>query len=124
MGQQLKYPQRMLAGAAQVRELQDIMGYPSTQTMLEMVDRNLLLTCPVTRADLQVAENVYGPNLGALKGKTVRRAPVAVDTGISLVPPEILSRLTLPLPQISSMSIRYPFSSPSHIILNLGPLLT
>jgi hypothetical protein len=46
--------------------------------------------CPVTKADVQAAENIFGPNLGSLKGKTVRRANDHVLTGIDPMPSEIM----------------------------------
>jgi hypothetical protein len=47
--------------------------------------------CPVTRADIQAAEDIFGPNLGSLKGKTVRRPNPHVAMGVDPKPREILN---------------------------------
>jgi hypothetical protein len=52
-------------------------GRPSTKDLLRIVDNNLLPNCPITRRDVLVVEKIFGPDLGSLKGKTVRRAPQA-----------------------------------------------
>jgi hypothetical protein len=59
------------------RKIQIMTGRPSTKDLLRIVDNNLLPNCPITRRDLLVAEKIFGPDLGSLKGKTVRRAPQA-----------------------------------------------
>ena len=46
--------------------------------------------CSITRGDVIAAEDIFGPNLGALKGKTVSRPGQHVRTGIDPVPHEIL----------------------------------
>lgn len=66
-----------------------MIGRPSTKTFLSIVNKNQLKNCPVTEIDILNAEKLYGPNIGSLKGKTVRRPgdPVSrvhtnVDRGI------------------------------------------
>ena len=46
--------------------------------------------CPVTKADVKAAEDIYGPNLGALKGKTVARPNPHVPAGVDHVPTSIM----------------------------------
>ena len=46
---------------------------PSLQKYIDIVERNLLPNCPVTKQDIITAENIFGPHLGILKGKTVRK---------------------------------------------------
>jgi hypothetical protein len=47
--------------------------------MESILDNNLLLDCPVTRKDMSRAEEIFGPDLVSLKGKTVRRTPGHVN---------------------------------------------
>ncbi|KAG7357183.1 hypothetical protein IV203_001871 [Nitzschia inconspicua] len=47
--------------------------------------------CPITSRDVTIADNVYGPNLGSLKGKTTRRPVPSVSNRNDPVPPPILA---------------------------------
>ena len=49
-----------------------------------------LRDCPVKRADIAVAKDIFGPNLGALKGKTAWWPNPHVAMGVDGVPPEII----------------------------------
>ena len=44
----------------------------SLQDFKEMIKNNLILNCPVTLDDIERASKMYGANIAALKGKTVR----------------------------------------------------
>jgi hypothetical protein len=39
---------------------------------MTLLENNLLQNCPITKTDILAAEDIFGPNLGSLKGKTVR----------------------------------------------------
>jgi hypothetical protein len=57
--------------ATLARNLQNIIGRPLARSFLNIVEKNLLKDCPVTREDALAAEDIFGPNVGSLKGKTV-----------------------------------------------------
>ena len=78
--------------ALRARELQVTMGRPSTATFVEVLKNNGILNCPVTPADVEAAEQIFGPDIGSLKGKTTRRNPPIVDSPITSVPTTILER--------------------------------
>jgi hypothetical protein len=59
--------------ATLARKLQNITGRPSARSFLNIVEKNLLKDCPVKREDALAAEDIFGPNVGSLKGKTVRQ---------------------------------------------------
>ena len=66
------YSQRQLATARVARDLYSKVGHPSMQDFKAMVKNNLILNCPVTLDDIDRASKIYGANIAALKGKTVR----------------------------------------------------
>eukprot|EP00536_Pseudo-nitzschia_multiseries_P002667 jgi/Psemu1/5973/gm1.5973_g len=61
--------------ATKAQKLQDAMGFPSIKDYLKMINNNLLLNCPVTRQDIKIAEDIFGPNTSVVKGKAVRQQP-------------------------------------------------
>jgi len=68
-----KYSRRDVARATLARKLQRTIGRPSLRKYIDVVERNLLPNCPVTKQDIITAENIFGPDLGIRKGKTVRK---------------------------------------------------
>jgi hypothetical protein len=88
---QSKYPVRDYRQALLARKIQKMIGYPSTRDFLKLVDRNMIPNCPIGRADIIAAEDILGPCVDALKGKTARRVEAHVRSDISPVPRDILS---------------------------------
>ena len=60
------YSQAVLA-----RKLQKIIGRPTTRAFIYFIENNLLPNCPVNRRDVLRAEQIFGPDIGSLKGKTI-----------------------------------------------------
>ena len=50
----------------------------------------MIYNCPVTVNDIEVAEDIFGKSIHALKGKTTRKSPPKVEIDIIQVPKEIL----------------------------------
>ena len=61
---------REYSNAKKACELQNIKICSSTQDLISYVDKNLIPNCPVTRQDILRAEDIFGPNIGSIKGKT------------------------------------------------------
>ena len=84
------YSQRQLATACRARDLYSKVGHPSTQYFKVMIKNNLILNCPVTLDDIERASNIYGTNIAALKGKTVRTKSDPVSSDYIAVPEDVL----------------------------------
>ena len=85
-----KYTNNDYLCAMRARELQLIVGRPSTAAFMDLLKRNVITNCPVTPADVEAAEHIFGPDIGSLKGKTTRRSPPVVESPISHIPTPIL----------------------------------
>ena len=59
--------------ADKARKFQDIVGLP-TRALVKLIDTNGIPNCPVTRADLKIADDILGPSLVVLQGKTTRQS--------------------------------------------------
>ena len=62
-----------------VRSLQIKIGRPSDRELAAILDRHMIPNCPYTSKDVLLAAKIIGPDIGTLKGKTVRKRPVRVD---------------------------------------------
>ena len=87
-----KYTKREVEKAREARDLQEKMNFPGPNVMIEMVKRHMD-NPPVTTQDIARADDIWGPNVAALKGKTTQRK--------SGYPPEeeFLPRRLNPVPQ-------------------------
>ena len=61
------------------------------RSYLKIIENNLLPNCPITQRDIIAAENIFGPDVGALKGKTVRRGAERVEAITVDIPAGIMS---------------------------------
>ena len=75
-----------------VRALQKIIGHPTARHLSYLLDHHLIPNSPFTSHDVRRAEQIYGPDLGNLKGKTTRRNPPRVDHIIQQCPPTIIAQ--------------------------------
>jgi hypothetical protein len=87
-----KYTKSDYLQAVLARKIQGIIGRPGTKEFIRIVKDGLLPNCPITVRDIEAAEDIFGADIGILKGKTTRQAPERVRmTGVA-VPTEILDR--------------------------------
>ena len=85
-----KYTERAYTQAVLARRIQNIIGRPSMRDFVKIVEGGMLRNCPITRADILAAEDIFGPNLGSLKGKTVRTKHDHVPSLVADVPYHII----------------------------------
>ena len=62
----------------------------NTKKLLQIVDNNIVKGLPITRQDVKLVEETYGPNIYALKGKTVNRKADHVIAPVTSIPKQIL----------------------------------
>lgn len=91
-GKKSKYTSRDYSTALYARQLQNILGFPSTRTYIKVIENKLLSNCPVTKQDIIAAEDIFGPAVAALKGKTTRRRPEPVQVNLVDIPHDIIAR--------------------------------
>ena len=84
------YSQQQIRKAKVAREFQAKVGHPSTADLKTIVQVPLITNCPISPADIDRAELIYGPSVPILKGKTVRTTPEPVVLDYIAVPPSIL----------------------------------
>ena len=77
-----------LEGADHARQLYRTIGRPSQRKFETILDHGSILNCPVTKADAQCANIIYGPDLAYLKGKRTEH----------LASPHVATQVHLPLP--------------------------
>ena len=84
------YTQRGIQQAQMARRVQEIIMHPATRRYMDLVSKNFIRNCPIDRRHIQAAEDIYGPNVGGLHGKTPRRNVGHVTAIVDPVPTEVL----------------------------------
>ena len=64
---------RQFERAKKARKLFEAMDTPTIQDLKAMIRMNLIRNNEVTTEDVNLAKKAFGPDVGAIKGKTTRR---------------------------------------------------
>ena len=75
----MKYTRREVEAAERVAELKRNAGYPSDADLAMALQRGDFAHTDLTPRDVKIMRDIYGPNLGDLKGKTKRGRPTTTD---------------------------------------------
>lgn len=110
------YSRRAYQRAVKARLLQNIIMQPASKKYKEVI-LDYLRDAKVSCGDIDAAETTFGPNIGALCGKTVRRPNPHVQSGVDAVPNDVLKlhkhiTLSVDLMFVNNLS----FLSPSRAI--------
>ena len=84
------YDTRGYRQAEMARKVQNIIMRPSSREYMDIVTKGFLRNCPVEKRHIQAAEDIFGANIGALKGKTPRRTTSHVVVDKDPVPEEVM----------------------------------
>ena len=74
-----KFTKRDVKLAELARSIQNRIGRPSLRAYTNIIKNNLLPNIPISVKDILNAERIFGPNLGSIKGKTVRTKPNSIN---------------------------------------------
>ena len=85
-----QFTKRQYRNAILARRVQNIIMRPGNREFMD-ISINHIRNCPINKQHIQMAESIFGPNLGSLKGKTTYHAPPHVVGHITPVPHEILA---------------------------------
>jgi hypothetical protein len=66
-------------------------GTPSVQDFKALLRMNMIHNNPVTTSDIELAEKIFGQDIGSLKGKSVRHKPIAVVEDYVEIPKELVA---------------------------------
>jgi hypothetical protein len=72
--------------AKAARQLYHALGTPSINYFKAIRKTNAIKNLPITMEDINIAEKIISPDIGALKGKTTRQKPAPVVTDYIEIP--------------------------------------
>lgn len=71
----LPFSKREINDAQEAKSAFIKLGRPAMKDFIDMIRNGKLINCPFTVKDIERATTIYGPDLGAIKGRTVRKPP-------------------------------------------------
>ena len=90
-GNKAQFTKREVKQAERARRLQTTLLFPSDRHLKKITD--VLQDCPVTAQDVINANAIFGPSIGALKGKTTKSKPMPVTVVPVRIPNGMRERL-------------------------------
>jgi hypothetical protein len=105
--------------ASKVRDLQEILACPCDNDLANAIENNVIDNNPFTRRDVPIAKKIFGRDVPAMKGKTVKRkSKMPREDNISSIPPNIIkeySNVHLSINVMHVNGIRFLISHSNHI---------
>jgi hypothetical protein len=85
----LFFTQRQYQRAKKARELYHTLGTLSIKDFKNIITMNAIADNPVNTKDIEFALQIFGEDIGSLKGKTTRRKPLPVAQDYIEIPSEL-----------------------------------
>jgi hypothetical protein len=105
--------------AAKVCNLQKVLACPNDIDLANAVEHNIIGNNPFTRRDICIAKKIFGPDVPAMKGKTVKRkSKMPREDDVSDIPPNIIkeySNVHLSIDVMHVNGIKFLISHSKHI---------
>ena len=86
------YSQRQVSRAKAARDLLHATGCPSVADLKTVLKMSGIANCPITLDDVDIAEQIFGPDVASLKGKTTRQKPAPVVADQVSMPQELVAK--------------------------------
>jgi hypothetical protein len=86
------YTKHEIEEAKQACETQGMVGHLTDREFLGMVRSQMISNCDVTPTAIKNANQIFGPNLAGVRGRTIRTAPEPVRVDYVQIPRAILDR--------------------------------
>ena len=118
------YTTKQTMAAKRGRTMLHATGHPTVEDLKKIIMTHQIRNCPVTLQDINMAEKIFGKDVGTLKGKTERRKPIPVVSNFVEVPRELYRAQKHVQMAIDTMFVnRIPFlTTVSRNLLSLNPL--
>ena len=84
------YTKGQIQRADAARKLYRVIGHPSIRDYKNIIQTNQIKNCPITIEDINICEQIYGPDVATLKGKTVRTKPKPVVRDYVEIPRQLI----------------------------------
>ncbi len=87
-----KYTNRDYSRASLARKTQILVGRPELQDFVRHLESNSIPNCPIDSQDAINAADIFGRDIGSLKGKTTRRSLDGIRACLSNIPRQIMDQ--------------------------------
>jgi len=99
------FTERQVSRAKKARDLYHAIGTPSLHDFKAAIRMNMIKDNPVTIQDVTITEKIFGPDIGALKGKMTCRKPAPVVDDQIDIPKELVDTQYTVVLCIDSMKV-------------------
>ena len=86
------YTDQQIERAKTARELYQALGTPSVRDFKNIIHMNMIKNNPVTLEDIKILENIFGPDIGALKRKTTQQKAETIINDYIEIPSELVTK--------------------------------